>query len=481
MADVSNQGGAVYTATNIRLTFRQRLDYTICEFGYNATYVWVSAFMLIFYTDTIGVPAAAVSLLTLVVRIFDAFNDPLIGSLADRTKSRWGRYRPWILCGNVTMCGLMIVLFSAQPGWADNTKLVFMWVVYILVTVASTCGNMPFGAMNGVLTSDGAERAKISGLRMVFANVGGNFTPLIAPVMILAFSGVSGGPEAAPGYFWGVVICAAFSAPLFVYSATHIREVVKPSPKQTSIPLKKQFAAFFRNRYAILIALGFFVIGFCAYGRMGIITYYFTYVGGDIGLMSIYGILGMICAIIGSGFLSVWLYNLLQHKGRVMMVSGGVGAAFAYLMYFVRPDNVMFWIFFFISQLFFSSASAMAYGIVGDAADVGEYRTGIRVDGFIASFVSLLMKAGGAVGPAVMLAIIAVQGYVPNQEQNPTVLNTLNICVTVVTGICLTGMVVLFMFYDMNAKKHSDIRAEIDARHQKDYEELNAKEDGPDA
>ena len=189
--------------TDIKLSFRQRLDYGVCEFGYNAIYYWVSAFMTIFYTDIVGVSLAAVSALTLFVRIFDAINDPIIGSMADRTRSKWGRYKPWIAIGGPILAVLVVLLFSAQPGWPDHIKVIYMWVIYILVTVASTCTNMPFGALNGVLTSNSNERNKLAGLRMVIGNLGMNFTGIVAIPLVLLFGGAAAGGGQSTRVFLG--------------------------------------------------------------------------------------------------------------------------------------------------------------------------------------------------------------------------------------------------------------------------------------
>lgn len=466
---------AVYEKTNVKLTLRERIEYSIAEYGYNSIYIWVTSWMMIYYTDTIGVAAAAVSLLTLAVRIFDGVNDPIIGSLADRTNTRFGRYKPWVACGAVALGILMILLFSAKPTWSDGRKLVWMWVLYILVTVASTCCNMPYGALNGVMTSDSHERGKIGSIRMLFACVGTYAPAIYAIPVIVAISGFSGGPEAAPGYFWAVTISVIIGVPLLVFSAVKTKEVIKPSPTQAKIPLKKQFAAFFKNKYAIILALGYFSVGFGLYGRMGMLTYYFTYVANNAALMTTGGIICIFTSIIGPGFVNDWVYNRFHHKGRTMMVNGFLGGATAIPMFWLLPDNPLFWVSYFLSQTFTMASLATAYGTVGDTVDVGEYRTGVRVDGFIASFISLWMKIGGAVGPALLLKVMDIQGYVPNQVQNTAVLNTMSFSISLCPAILGTMILILFAFYDMDEKKHEGIREAIEQRHMKEYAAANGK------
>jgi sugar (glycoside-pentoside-hexuronide) transporter len=465
---------AEHYSTNIKLSLKQRFDYAFSEFGYNAIYFWVSAFMIIYYTDVIGVSAAAVSLLTLVVRVFDAFNDPFIGSLADRSNSKWGKYKPWVAIGATFMSILVVLLFMANPNWSNGGKLAYMWIVYVLLTVASTCCNMPFGALNGVLTSDSNERNKIAGLRMVFANAGGQFASIVAVPLIILIAGTSTGSAAAPGYFGAVLICVILGLPTLIYSSVKVKEVVKQPPAQKKIPLGKQFACFFKNRYALCSAMGFFMTGFTAYGRMAMLMYYFTYFANNPALMTVVGFLGLGAGLIGCGFLTPFFYKLFRHKGKAMILGYALGAIFAVPLFFLTPTNIFFWICMFLSQLFQSAAGGISYGIVGDAVDYGEYKTGVRVDGFLASFCSLMLKAGGAVGPAIMLAVINGLGYVPNETQNPAVLTALRASISLVVTACCLLAVIVFAFYNMDEKKHAEIRAEIDRRHEQQRQELSA-------
>lgn len=463
-------------STNIKLSFKQRFNYAVSEFGYNAIYFWVSAFMMIYFTDVIGVSAGMVSMLILVVRIFDGVNDPIIGSIADRTNSRWGRYKPWVGIGGTIMGILIVLLFSARPGWSDTGKIVYMWVIYIAVTIASTCCNMPFGALNGILTSDSGERNKLAALRMVFANCGAQVSGIIAMPLIMLIASTTTGPAAAGGYTGAVAICVIVGVPLLIYTAVKVKEVVKQPPKQKKIPLSKQFACFFKNRYAIIAAFGFFMTGIGAYGRMAMLIYYFQYVAKNPIGMSIAGFVGLAAGLLGSGVLSVFVYAQTRHKGRAVMVSYLLAAVTYLAMFFFPSTNILFWIFMFLSQLFFSAANSITYGLIGDAVDVGEHRYGVRVDGFLASFGSLMLKVGGAIGPAVMLLIIDKLGYVPNAATQPQgVLTALNASISIVLAICSVVGAVVFAFYNMDEKKHAEIRAEIEQRHEQQRQELIPK------
>ena len=419
-----------------------------------------------FLTDQMGIAAGAVSFLTLFVRIFDGINDPIIGSMADRSVDKGkGKYKPWVRWGALAMSLSIIALFAMQASWSYTFKMIYMWVTYLLVTIFSTCCNMPFGALNGVLTSDSGERAKLSGLRMVFANVGASWAGLIAVPLIVFFSGVGDGATQTPrGYLLAVIVCVVIGLPTLFWSSYKVKEVVKPPKHQVKIPMKKQFSAFFQNKYAIIIALSFFMIGFCAYGKMTVMVFYFTYVCNNAALVSIAATLGLVAAIVGSGFVGSWVFSWLKNKGKCLIFCYGLSGLFAVIGYFLTPGSTLWFITFAISQVMHCAGIGHAYGIVGDTVDVGEYKSGVRVDGFISSFVSLMMKAGGAVGPAVLIAWMGAAGYVPNVVQTATVQNVMNIGMNLITGLCCLLIVIFNLFFDLTPEKHEKIRLELERR-----------------
>lgn len=450
----------------VKLSFKQRVDYAIGDFGYNFIYVWISSMMAIFLTDQMGIAAAAVSALTLLVRIFDAVNDPLIGSIADRcTDKGKGKYKPWVRWGGLAMSIAILALFAMQPGWSMRVKIAYMWVIYILITVLSTCCNMPYGALNGVLTADSGERNKISGLRMVFSNGGSAVTGLIAVPLIVFFSGAGDGvTQNGRGYFFAVLICIVLGLPTIFWSSYKTEEVVKPPKTQTKIPLGLQFKAFFGNKYAVLVMLSFFMIGFCVYGKMAIMIYYLTYLVGDAGLYSFVNFLGLVGAVVGAGFVGNWIYGKLKHKGWTLAVCYGFGGIFAGLGYFLAPGGTVWMISYTISQVMYCAGIGVAYGMVGDATDMGEHISGVRVDGFVSSFVSLMMKAGGAAGPAILVAWMGSAGYIANAVQNANVLKIMNIGVNMIPCICCLCIVVFGLCFDLPQKKHEEILAELAKR-----------------
>ena len=455
-----------YVDANVKLSFAERLHYGLGDFGYNFIYYWISAYMMIFLTDSVGVAAASVSSLMLVMRLFDAFNDPIIGSMADRTKSRWGRYRPWILIGGIALGISIVLMFAARADWSSTTKIIYMWVIYLVVTVASTCCNMPFGALGGVITSNAGERVKLSGMRMVFANIGLQGCGVVAIPLLTMVGGVAAdGSYTASGYFQAVLITVIIGVPFLVWCACKTRERLQPPPTQTSIPLNKQFGCL-KNKYIFICVLCNFLAGIVMYGKMTMITYYFAYVCRDPGLMTSYSMINLVGAVVGAGIGADVLYKWLKNKGRAGLIINVISMIGCTAMYFFLATSPVWMGINFIVGLFAGASGAIGYSMIPDAIDVAELETGVRCDGFLASFVSLALKIGGAIGPALGGAALVAFGYVANAEQSQAVLTMLNVSVTLVPALCAFVQVIAYLFYDLDDTRHAQIRDELAARRQ---------------
>ncbi len=443
-----------------RLTPVKRFYYALGDFGYNFMYYWLSTYLMIYYTDTIGIPAATVSVMMLVIRIFDAFNDPVIGSLADRTNSRWGRYRPWFLIGSIAMATFIVLIFAADPDWSYTLRVAWMWAVYILLTVASTCSNMPYGALNGCITPDSEDRAKVSGLRMMFANVSSMVTVIIAVPLIRAFA-ADGSATDARGYFWAVLITCLLGIPTMVLCCLKTKEVVTPPPSQNTIPMKAQVKSLVGNKPVIILILGQLILGCVIYGRAAMLAYYWQYNAGDAGYATTYGWVSLAAAVAGTGWLGNYLFKKIRHKGKVCAILNFMTAAAYLLMYFVTAPAISFWILTFIGSMCFYAYMGIHFGAIGDAVDYGEYISGVRCDGFLSSIVSVANKAGGAIMPAVGAAVLAALNYVAQGEQTPQVLNAINWFITLIPAIISAINGIFYLMYPISTEKHKEIMEEL--------------------
>ena len=454
--------------TNIKIPFWKAACFGLGDFGNNFVWTFVGSYLMIFYTDVFGIPMAAVSLLMLIARAWDAINDPIIGGLSDRTRTRWGRYRPWVLLMSFPTAIITVLTFWAHPDWSNTSNIVYMYVTYALLVFCYTGVNIPYSAMTSVLTQNTDERAKLSTMRITLANIS------IAGIGIIVIPMVSalGKGDAAMGYrLTAVIFVLIFMCCSAVVFATQ-KEVVPP-PVKHKYPLRVQFKSMLANRPFLIAFCGQLLWGFFIHGRGSMYTYYFKYVQGDAGLMSLYNLVGLVPLVAGCYLFKAW-YNVDGNKGRVTAY-GCIGAGIAMiLMRFTSPigSPVLFYALCAISKFFEGVLASGIYGVIPDTVEYGQLKTGVRNDGFLSAFISLGNKFGIALGSAGVAAILAVLGFQANVTQTPLVSGTINNFFTVIPGILSVLCGIVFLFYKIDRKTFNDILSKLNDKVQSNDPDL---------
>lgn len=454
--------GKVEDLRNVRASFWRKVGYATGDFSYNFSWYIVSALLLVFYTDVFLIPAAVVSVFVLLIRLSDAVIDPLVGSMADRTRTRWGRYRPWILFAPIVMALAMTLTFWAHPDWSDPAKVIYAIVTFGIAAVASTAVNMPYGALGAVVSLNTDDRLRFASYRMVAASLGSTIIGFIIFPMLAFFSGSSG--NAAQGYAITVPIIGGVTVILFIISFLSTKEVVQPV--NTAQPKMRQlWKSVGGNRPLQLVVIGFFLLGFVAYGRIAIMAYYFQYNVGDVAVFGTFNLVATGASVIGA-IIAPQLLKLFPsgNKSRVLVLSCVIQAVFFSTMYFVSSDLTLFFVFGGLAGIGQGIFSAMIFGMVPDTVEYGEVKSGVRSEGFNYAFTSLAMKWGGAAGPAVLGLLLASTGYIPNVDQSPDVLNAIALMMTLVPGILTLLIAIPFLFYKLDRKKFNELVDELQRR-----------------
>ena len=265
----SHSAKAAQQDTNIKVPLISKIAYGMGDVGCNFSWMFVGNFLMIFYTDVCGISMAAVSLLMLVSRFWDAINDPVIGSLSDRTRTRWGRYRPWLLLGAPFTAVVLVANLLGAPHLVERREKLYMYVTYCVLVLGYTCVNIPYGTLCGTLTQNIEERAKINTSRSVCAMIAINIINIITLPLISRF----GGDNAARGYLLVTVLYGGIFTLCHWFCFAKTKEVVQP-PKLESVSLKTQFRAAAQNRPYLIALTGQFLFGVTLYGRNADLLYY---------------------------------------------------------------------------------------------------------------------------------------------------------------------------------------------------------------
>lgn len=437
-----------------------KLAYGMGDVGCNFSWMFVGNFLMIFYTDVFGISMSAVATLMLFSRFWDAINDPIIGGLSDKTHTRWGRYRPWLLFAAPLTALVLILTFWAHPDWSQTHKIIYMAVTYCILVLGYTCVNIPYGTLCGAMTQNMTERAQINTSRSVSAMIAIGIINIITIPLIEWL----GNGNARQGYLLIAILYGTIFAVCHIFCFAKTKEVVEV-PVAQKIPLRLQLQAVAKNKPYLLALLGQVLFGFILYGRNADLLYYFTYVENDAVLFTYYSMAIIIPSIIGAACFPK-VFQLTSNKGWAASVFAfGTGITIIALFFFSPVTSpIPFYLFAALFQFFFSGFNTAIYAIIPDCVEYGEWRTGIRNDGFQYAFISLGNKIGMALGTALLALSLGWAGYEANTTQNEAVVAIMRHSFSTIPGILWVVTALALFFYKLDKRSYNRILAVIKYR-----------------
>lgn len=443
-----------------KVPFISKLAYGMGDVGCNFSWMFVGNFLMIFYTDVFGISMSAVATLMLFSRFWDAINDPIIGGLSDKTHTRWGRYRPWLLFAAPLTALVLILTFWAHPNWSQTHKIIYMAVTYCILVLGYTCVNIPYGTLCGAMTQNMTERAQINTSRSVSAMIAIGIINIITIPLIEWL----GNGNAQQGYLLIAILYGTIFAVCHIFCFVKTKEVVEV-PVAQKIPLRLQLQAVSKNKPYLLALLGQVLFGFILYGRNADLLYYFTYVENDAVLFTYYSMAIIIPSIIGAACFPK-VFQLTSNKGWAASVFAfGTGITMIALFFFSPVTSpIPFYLFAALSQFFFSGFNTAIYAIIPDSVEYGEWRTGIRNDGFQYAFISLGNKIGMALGTALLALSLGWAGYEANTTQNEEVVAIMRHSFSTIPGVFWVVTALALFFYKLDKRSYNRILAVIKYR-----------------
>jgi Na+/melibiose symporter-like transporter len=463
-----------------RLSIGEKVGYSLGDSAANFIFQTMVVLQLSFYTDTFGISAAAAGTLLLVARFWDAIFDPIMGVIADRTNTRWGKFRPWILWTAVPF-GIMGFLAFSTPGFSPAGKLIYAYVTYILLMTVYSANNLPYSALSGVMTGDVVERTSLSSYRFIFAMLAAVAIQGLALPMVKYF----GQGDSAQGYQWTMGIFCTLAVLFFVITFLSAKERVKPDPAQKS-SVGQDFKDLLRNGPWITLFLLTIVIFITLAMRGGDILYYFKYYADKGAMLSLLQAIGMAPAaqdadsIVGTTFslfnvcglvttlIGIMFSKMLAvrfGKRNVFIVGLGLTTVFWAMFILIPPAGVLTaFIVQALSQLAYGVTVPLLWAMMGDVADYAEWKTGRRATGVVFAAIVFGLKAGLGFGGAIGGWLLAHYGYVPNVEQNAQALMGIRLTASIFPAIPFAVGVVLLFFYTINREMEFAIQDELAAR-----------------
>lgn len=439
------------------ISIKEKIGYGLGDTASNIVFQVVINFMMIFYTDVFGISAAAVGTLMLMVRLFDAVTDPIMGGIADRTHTRWGRYRPYLLYTCIPYAVLAVLAFTT-PDLGANGKLVWAYVTYAVLMTIYTAINIPYSALGGVLTENVKDRTSIQSFRFAMAMAGGAIVTASFMPLVDFFSGADGNREVGYQYAMGVLSILAVVCFLLCFFST--KERVKPPVNERKTNLFQDLWSLRGNRpFMLVVGAAFFLLILTAM-RSAAAPYYLTYVLEREDLTSFFLTSGMVAALVGALFTNF----ISQRVCKVVLFrTGCVLIALTHAALFVIPGEFV-WIAYgaFVAANFCQMIVVpVNFSMVADTADYGALKTGKTIMGMSFSAHLLVIKLGLAVGGALTGWLLAYYGYVANQSQTEHALFGIMV-VFAGSGVVVGVLMWLVMrFYPLTDQRMLDVHREL--------------------
>jgi GPH family glycoside/pentoside/hexuronide:cation symporter len=432
-----------------KLSIGEKIGYSLGDSAANFIFQTVMMFLMFFYTDVMGISPVIAGVIFLITRIWDAVNDPMIGAIADRTNTRWGKFRPWILISAIPFGVIGILMFTA-PNLSPTGKIIYAFITYNLMMMIYTVNNVPYCSLMGVLTGDSIERTGLASYRFIFA--------MLATLVVQSFSmdlvKYFGKGNDAKGFQLTMAVFCSLAVIFFFITFFTTKERVKPDPKQIT-SLKQDIKDLTHNpAWLAIVFLTVFVFVYLSL-RGAMTPYYFKYYVGREDLLGKFNMLGMIVTL--ACILLAKPLAVRFGKRNTFLVCLFLTAVFASAYIFIPRDAI---VVMFVFQVLVSGCYAptipMLWAMIADVADYGEWKTGRRATGMTFSATTFGLKMGLSLGGALTGWLLSYYGYVANQEQTEFALKGIRWMMSIIPAIPFFIGVAILFFYKIT--KHTELQ-----------------------
>lgn len=486
-----------------KISMREKIGYSLGDGSANLIFQMMMMFQLFFYTDVFGIKATTAGMILLFARLFDAFVDPIVGILSDRTNTKWGKYRPWLLWTALPFAVFFILAFTT-PDLGERGKIIYAGVTYTLLMSIYSFNNTPYSSLGGVMTSDIKERTSISSIRFVTATIATFVVQGLTLPLVMKFG--DGEDTSSKGWFLTVTLFAIVGVVLMIITFFTTKERIVPPPNQktsvkqdfkdlvSSLPWKSMFILtlflfttlamwgssmsyyfkYFVDRDALfnfLQHLGLVEVEGVTYGlwhnfldAFGLIAKSGHSNVFSIGF-SVFNMIGQVVTLIGVILLSGWLSGVFG-KRNVFLMCLTLTAVFTGLFFVVPSDNITaIFIINILKSVSYAPTIPLLWAMMGDVADHSEWKNHRRATGFVFAGIVFALKFGLGVGGAICGGIIEAFGYDADLLVQPdSAIYGIRLAASVVPAVTFFIGVLALFFYPISKQKNEEIQADLAVR-----------------
>ena len=443
------------------LTFVEKLGYGLGDTASHFVWDMVGFWLLFFYTDVYKIPAAAAGTIMLIARFWDMGIDPVIGLISDRTRTRWGKFRPYILFGALPYAILAILTFTT-PDFGITGKIIYAGATYVLLMTAYAAINLPYSSLAAVMTSDTYERAGLNTYRFICA-FGGQFVVTGLTLWLVEFLG---GADKARGWQHTAILFGFLSVVFFFITFKTSKERVQPL-KSLEGSVKGDIKGLFKNPPWIILAI-VGIVSFVMFAMQNAaIAFYFKYYIGKEDSVQLFNVIGTIALIVALPF-SKPLARRFGNK-NVFIGSSLISGVFFISLYLPgEKDIITIYTLNILAKMAYAPAVPLLWTMIADSADYSEWKSGRRATGLYFSAATFAQKAGWGIGAAIAGWVLYIFNYVPDAIQTPKALTGIKLLISVIPGILYMSCALFMIFYNIDSKTTDLMKKDLDLRREKE-------------
>jgi len=440
-----------------RISLKEKIGYSLGDSASNFYWKTFEFFLMIFYTDVFGISAAALGTMLLVTRLADAVADPVMGSIADCTQTRWGHFRPYLLWGALPFAVAGVLTFTT-PNLGSGAKLVYAYITYSSLMFIYTAVNIPYSALMGVISPNSLERTSISSIRFIGAFTAGILVQFFTLPLVKFF----GHGSETRGWQLTMVLYGACAIVLLLLCFASTHERVAPPPQQKS-DINRDLATLFTSG-SWLILVGVMLLVLAAFAVKGSDSaYYFKYFVKNERLLPSFLVSNGL-AFVAAVSVASWLAKIFGKKALFMFAIGAGGLVIGGF-WLAKPADI--WLMFalqIVSSFILGFNSPLVFAMFADVADEAEWRVGRRNTGLIFASAIFATKVGWAIGAWIFGLLLTYFGYVANVEQTALSLRGIVLATSWIPCILLVTACALMVLYPLNEPMMVKIEAELKER-----------------
>ena len=424
------------------LTFKNYFVYGMGNFASQLSWTMVGTYLSIFYTDVFGLGVGAVAMLMLIAKVWDGINDPMMGTIMERTHTRWGRFRPYIFAGAPLLVVFTILTFTV-PGFGGPAKLIYAYVTYIGLGMAYTMTNVPYTALPAVMTHDPKEVNRLNAAQMMGMTIG----QIVLNLTVLPLVTFIGGGDQANGYQTTATLLAIVALPMFWAVAVMSKEKVTVEKKEQGKVLDglKMIA---KNKNLLCAMFYSFFNMFGILGRISVAVFFYMHCVQNFALITVFMMMQMAVGTLVMPFAPKFVEKFGKRNGAI--ISMVIQGAALLLLYFGPSTSIPF---NFLCMIIYGTgyiAGPSGSGMIVDAIDDFDDKYGVRNDGMAFSFNGTAIKIATAIANSVFLLVMGAFGYVGGGEITPHVQTGINLAANLLPGIVFLIGIIPLALYDLD-------------------------------